>query len=62
MRRRNISPRGTSPTALGTPGQTLTINTSAGAPNSFHFFPGKSPTNPPYPTAFFPRGGQHFGM
>ncbi|KAF8796789.1 Endoplasmic reticulum junction formation like protein [Argiope bruennichi] len=60
LRRRNVSPRGTSPSPLGTPGQTLTINASAGAPNSLQFFTGKSPTNPLYPTAFFPRGGQHF--
>ncbi|CAL1283474.1 unnamed protein product [Larinioides sclopetarius] len=60
LRRRNISPRGASPSALGTPGQTLTITASPGAPSSFQFFSGKAPTNPPYPTAFFPRGGQHF--
>ncbi|GFT48003.1 endoplasmic reticulum junction formation protein lunapark-A [Nephila pilipes] len=59
LRRRNISPRGSSPIPLGSPGQTLTINNAAGSPN-FPFFPGKSPTNPPYPTAFFQRGGQRF--
>ncbi|GIY47015.1 endoplasmic reticulum junction formation protein lunapark-B [Caerostris darwini] len=59
LRRRNVSPRGASPIPLGSPGQTLTIN-SAGYPNSFQFFSGKSPTNPPYPTAFFQRGGQRF--
>lgn len=58
LKRRNISPRG-SPIPLGSSGQTLTINNAAGSPN-FQFFPGKSPTNPPYPTAFFQRGGQRF--
>ncbi|GFR30349.1 endoplasmic reticulum junction formation protein lunapark-A [Trichonephila clavata] len=59
LRRRNVSPRGSSPIPLGSSGQTLTINSAAGSPN-FQFFPGKSPTNPPYPTQFFQRGGQRF--
>ncbi|KAG8178894.1 hypothetical protein JTE90_018582 [Oedothorax gibbosus] len=55
LRRRSVSPRQTSPTALGTPGQTLTFNSSAGSP---HFYPPR--TNPPYPPAFYQRGAQQF--
>ncbi|XP_055948494.1 endoplasmic reticulum junction formation protein lunapark-like isoform X2 [Argiope bruennichi] len=44
LRRRNVSPRGTSPSPLGTPGQTLTINASAVRPPA-----------PPMPRPVLPR-------
>ncbi|XP_054712213.1 endoplasmic reticulum junction formation protein lunapark-A-like isoform X3 [Uloborus diversus] len=60
LRRRNVPLKGSPPVALGAPGQTITINSSAGPPHIFPFYSGKPPTNPPYPPAFFQRGGQPF--
>lgn len=68
LRRRNVPPKATSPIALGasgttiSPGQTISLNSAAGPPNIFPMFHGKSPTNPPYPPAYYPRGAQPFGM
>jgi hypothetical protein len=66
LRRRNLPSKATSPIVLGpsgttiSPGQTISLNSSAGSPNIFPMFHGKHPTNPPYPPAFYPRGGQPF--